>query len=491
MSVKTLFRWHLWLGLVSGLCMFVVGLTGALAVFAPEIDWLVIEPLRVKAEAGAPRLDLETIVAKAQAAYPEARVGSLNVSTSPSFAHVAALAVRQGNRNQRIDVYVNPYTGAIQGERIVGTGYFSSVYQFLRQTHVRLLMGLWGRVFVGVLGVSLVLSCITGLYIYRGWIKKLFTLRLGGGWGNRPPWAEVHKFVGVWSLLFNVLIGITGAVLGIENLVNQINSKWVRPAAAAKTPDPVADAARAKTAELSKPVGPSLPLNALLAKAKETYPDLTPRVITMPPRPGGPLGIRGEVPGFLIAQSHVRTTNSITLNSSNAAVINQADGRTHTGWRRAYWMIDPLHFGYFGGLPTKIIWFVLGLTPSVLALTGTWMWWKRRARATAPARRPTPTTETPPATPRTTRWITCAVTTITLVVAYGMVARDLKTNWAFSHRVAEFWLVKPVSIALCAFPVTILLVWLAMRARTKPWLYGGACALMGGWYLLLTGILMP
>ena len=47
MSLKTLFRWHLWLGLVSGACMFVVGLTGALAVFAPEIDWLVIKPLRV------------------------------------------------------------------------------------------------------------------------------------------------------------------------------------------------------------------------------------------------------------------------------------------------------------------------------------------------------------------------------------------------------------------------------------------------------------
>jgi uncharacterized iron-regulated membrane protein len=204
----------------------------------------------------------------------------------------------------------------VQGERLVTGGYFSSVYQFLRQTHVRLLMGLWGRVFVGVLGVSLVLSCITGLWIYRGWIKKMFTLRLGGGWGNRQPWAELHKFIGVWSLLFNILIGLTGAVLGIENLANQIESKWIRPAGAAAATAP-ADAAAPKApaparAAAARATGPSLPLNTLLARAREAFPDLTPRVVLLPARAGGPLSIRGDVPSMLVAQSHVRSANGIS-----------------------------------------------------------------------------------------------------------------------------------------------------------------------------------
>ncbi len=490
MSLKTLFRWHLWLGLVSGACMFVVGLTGAFAVFAPEIDWLVIQPLRVSPppENQRQHVDAETLVAQVQAAYPKGRVGSLQLSVRPSFAHIAAVIVNQNGRNQRIDVYVNPYTGAVQGERTVGSGYFSSVYQFLRQTHVRLLMGLWGRVFVGVLGVSLVLSCITGLYIYRGWIKKMFTLRLGGGWGNRPPWAEAHKFIGVWSLLFNILIGVTGAVLGIENLTNQIYSKWVRPAQARAAAAASPATAAPKPPPAPRPAaGPSLPLNTLLAKAREAFPDLTPRTLTLPARAGANFAIRGDVPSMFVAQSHVRSANGITLNSATGEVINKSDGRTTTGWRRIYWTFDPLHFGYFGGLPTKIIWFVLGLTPSVLALTGTWMWWKRRSRATAP--RPVATAPTVPQ-PRTTRWITAAAMVLTLVAAYAVVARSFK-DWAFTHRFAEFWLVKPVSIALCAFPVTILLAWLAVRAHARPGLYAGACALMGGWYLVLTAILMP
>jgi uncharacterized iron-regulated membrane protein len=496
MSLKTLFKWHLWLGLVSGLCMFVVGMTGALAVFAPEIDWLVIKPLRVSPppEAQRQRVDAETIVAKVQAAYPDARVGSLNLSVRPSFAHLAAVIVSKDGRNQRTDVYVNPYTGEIQGERLVTAGYFSSVYQFLRQTHVRLLMGLWGRVFVGVLGVSLVLSCITGLWIYRGWIKKMFTLRLGGGWGNRMPWAEMHKFIGVWSLLFNIVIGITGAVLGIENLTGQINSKWIRPARAAAAPatataEPAAPKTLAQTRQAAqRATGPSLPLNTLLARAKEAFPDLTPRTVLLPARPGAPLAIRGDVPSMLVMQSHVRTANGITLNSSTGEVIAKNDGRNATGWTRIYNTFDPLHFGYFGGLPTKILWFILGLTPGVLAVTGTWMWWRRRSRATTPAKTAAPAI--PPATSAINTRLGLAVGVVTLIAAYAIVAVEFK-NWNFTHRLAEFWLVKPISIALCAFPITILLVWLATRARTRPWLFGGSCALMGGWYLLLTSILMP
>ena len=468
--------------------MLVVAVTGALAVFAPEIDWLVIKPLRVAAPPdAAERVDVDTLLARVGAAYPAARVASLHLSVRPSFAHIAALQVpkRGDEPARRIDVYVNPFTGAVQGERLVTGGYFSSVYQFLRQTHVRLLMGLWGRVFVGLLGVSLVLSCVTGLWIYRGWIKKLFTLRLTGGWRARGPWAETHKWIGVWSLLFNILIGITGAVLGIENLTNQVNSKWIRPAAG---PAPAAQAERAATAARGTPVGPTLSINALLARARQEFPDLTPRVLTLPARAGGPLGIRGDVPSMFVAQSHVRSANGITLNSSNGEVINKVDGRKHTGWTRIYWTFDPLHFGYFGGLATKIIWFVLGVTPGVLAVTGTWMWWKRRSRASPPVKAPVEAAVASAAKAR--RWIAVTIGVVTLVAAYAIVAVAFK-NWAFTHRVAEFWLVKPISLALAAFPVTVLLTWLAVRWHARLWLFGTTCVLMGGWYLLLTRILMP
>ena len=41
--------------------------------------------------------------------------------------------------------------------------------------------------------------------------------------------------------------------------------------------------------------------------------------------------------------------------------------------------IAPAHVGSFGGLPIRIIWFVFGLTPAVLFITGFVVWWLRKA----------------------------------------------------------------------------------------------------------------
>ena len=44
-----------------------------------------------------------------------------------------------------------------------------------------------------------------------------------------------------------------------------------------------------------------------------------------------------------------------------------------------YW-IASVHFGRFGGTATKLLWFVIGIIPPALFLTGTLMWWNRVIR---------------------------------------------------------------------------------------------------------------
>jgi uncharacterized iron-regulated membrane protein len=44
-----------------------------------------------------------------------------------------------------------------------------------------------------------------------------------------------------------------------------------------------------------------------------------------------------------------------------------------------FWLAQ-LHFGRFAGIGTKMIWTVIGLTPAVLFVTGSVMWWKRVVR---------------------------------------------------------------------------------------------------------------
>ena len=68
-----------------------------------------------------------------------------------------------------------------------------------------------------------------------------------------------------------------------------------------------------------------------------------------------------------------------------------------------------LHFGRWGGIPTKTLWTIFGLVPVVLFVSGAYMWWRRVLRPTlgrdqqpapassqpAPLERETPVTGTP------------------------------------------------------------------------------------------------
>jgi uncharacterized iron-regulated membrane protein len=42
--------------------------------------------------------------------------------------------------------------------------------------------------------------------------------------------------------------------------------------------------------------------------------------------------------------------------------------------------VGAAHTGNFGGLPMKILWALLGLTPPLLFVTGALMWWNRVVR---------------------------------------------------------------------------------------------------------------
>ena len=66
----------------------------------------------------------------------------------------------------------------------------------------------------------------------------------------------------------------------------------------------------------------------------------------------------------------------IDPHTGEAIYVQRADEINTITWLND--IADPLHFGYWGGLITKVIWFILGLALSALALTGPWLYLKRR-----------------------------------------------------------------------------------------------------------------
>lgn len=215
MSKAAFFRVHSWLGIVTGIVMIAIAWSGSLVVFNDEIEWLLTPEVRATPARGVRPLD--DIVSTVRARYPDRNI-AVHLQIGPHWVHTAYAYGDGGNQFLRID----PGTAEIRSDDLV-SGYTWNVAYFLRQLHVRLLMGFWGRVFVGLFGVTLVLSVVTSLWIYREWFRSLVRLRRHHG--RRIFHMDLHKAVGLWSLTFNLMFGITGAVLGLENLYYRI---WPR-----------------------------------------------------------------------------------------------------------------------------------------------------------------------------------------------------------------------------------------------------------------------
>ena len=110
---------HLWLGLVSGLILFIVCLSGTLYVFRNEARQLAAPEFFNVATVQEKRLSADEIVAKVEAARPGKKVGSLTIPESPTRTVAVVLndAPSKGERGQGAGKGQGQGQGKRQGPR--------------------------------------------------------------------------------------------------------------------------------------------------------------------------------------------------------------------------------------------------------------------------------------------------------------------------------------------------------------------------------------
>lgn len=342
------FQVHSALGVLTGLLLFVVCWSGTMAVVSHEIDWLLDARLRV-----TPRSERATwgqIHAAVLRAYPDARNISLEAPLSP---RTAAVAVVDLPRQPYVRVYVDPYTAEVRGH----TSYLN-VQRFFRSFHMSLFdFGGVGYYVVSAFAIVLLLSLVTPLLFYRRWWRGFFTLETGRG--RRPFWSDVHALVGLWGFWFALVIALTGAWYLVELFGVDLGYPDLTPAVS-----------QAEHAEL--------PLDSLIQVAETRWPELQVEAIHLPADwTGGALLLHGSNDAWLV---HPRA-NQLFLHPVNGGVLAQQTAQG-LGWP-ARWVdtADPLHFGNFAGLGSKVPWFLFGLALSGLSLTGAWLHAQRLARS--------------------------------------------------------------------------------------------------------------
>jgi uncharacterized iron-regulated membrane protein len=358
--LRRLFRLHSWLGLLTGLPLLLLGLSGAALVFKPELDRL-LAPRAAPPPAGHAPVPLDSLYRQVGRRYPALkRMAIVGFPRQAGDSYEFRLYGNDGNPNtyDLASVFVDPYSGRILREG-ANTGLAGGLLNWLLQFHFCFQLGMWGILLTALLGLAMLASLLTGAVVYRKHLKAVLTLQAPFRWHNwRVLASDAHRYIGTWSLLLNALICFTGFWM---NLFGFDLAAW-----------------RAQRQ-------PALPnhlmlrsVDEMLATAQAAYPALIPTRIRLPTQPGqAPFEVDGIVPG-----------HELPWGPGAAVEIDPTTGRVRAvrrAWTAAWptqWeaLVGPLHFGTVGGLPLRVLYVGVGLTPGWLALTGFALWYRRRPR---------------------------------------------------------------------------------------------------------------
>jgi uncharacterized iron-regulated membrane protein len=340
MRTRPWFRVHSFAGVVAGLLLFIVCWTGTFATLSHEIDWLLTPAARAEA---APAFDVDAVEQAALQRHPGSALLWLAWPLQPGHAVDVVLKTPT---TRMWHEYVDPGAARAQG----GNSYFN-VQRFFRSLHMSLFLkfGL-GIYIVGAAGILLLLSAVTPLVFFKRWWTRWFSFHARGG--VRAVTSEAHKLAGLWSLWFVLLIALTGIWYLVEQLmIDTADVQFIYP------PPPAYAGA----------TGPRLPLPHFLHAARTLRPELQPRTIGI--TSNGLVYVNGDAGDTLVRER----ANTLYFEPVGARVVE--DRRASRLGPMGRWIeaVDPLHFGTLGGLPTKLLWFVLGLLLSGLCLTGAYL----------------------------------------------------------------------------------------------------------------------
>jgi uncharacterized iron-regulated membrane protein len=267
--------------------------------------------------------------------FPEGK-GPVVVSASVAGAR------RQAGPPARVSVWLDPPTARVLAQADSRTG----ALRVIHRLHGSLLVPGVGRKIVGWIGVAMMLSCFTGLWLWWPTVGK---------WARGLRWrrhrnldTNLHHLAGFWIALPLFVLSLTGAWISFPGVFAGGRSEGPRRPRVASIP--IAE--------------PGTTLDAVLAAARRAgMADL--RSITWP--------TAGDRPAWTVAAAK----RALSIDDRSGA-ITLAPMRPHGGPGLAG-VMRRIHDGEGMGPLWQAIVFLGGVLPALLAITGGIMWWRARS----------------------------------------------------------------------------------------------------------------
>lgn len=368
MKSQTIRRWsfiHTWSSLICTLFLLMLAITGLPLVFHHEIEELTgAAPVLKEMPANTPRMDLQQLVQAAEAHRPGEVVQYFGWDEDEPNGMYAFMGKTAGGDPNETHTFM---LDARSGEAVETPSANGGFMNIMLRLHVDMYAGLPGKLLLAFMGLLFVLAIISGVVLYAPFMRRLDFATVRPNKSTRVRWLDLHNLIGVVTLTWAFVVGLTGVLNACADLVI---AQWRNDSLAAMVA-PYRDA---------PPLTQRAPATDLLRIAQTTVPGAEPSFIAFP---GSRFSSEHHYAVFMKGNTHL-TSHLLTPVLIDAETLNVTAIVSSPWYMDALLLSQPLHFGDYGGMPMKILWGILDVLTIIVLGSGVYLWWvRRRAAATA------------------------------------------------------------------------------------------------------------
>lgn len=362
---------HLWLGLASGIIVFIMGITGCILVFEQEIKALTSPYLNVEAQGPEKLLPPSKIYAAVHKALPNKEIHGV-------WYNGLDKSIKVDIESDSL-IYVNPYNG-----KITGMVHHEDFFHFMDEGH----RNLWlereiGSQITAWATVVFFFLLISGLILWfpKKWNKTTRNASFKIKWDAKFKRLnyDLHNVMGFYTLILAALIAFTGLLMSFHWL--RESTYWVAGGwADEKDKKEQVVAVKKDTLsqqQLDKLAGADIIWKKVRTEiAKENKEAV---IIHFPDEPKDDF--------YACTDMNKGVWRDLYFNSQTLELLPSSQDYIGDA-RFSKWLMRSnysLHIGAIGGIPTKIVYFLGSLICASLPVTGFYIWWGRKKKQKAKA----------------------------------------------------------------------------------------------------------
>lgn len=375
---------HLWLGLVSGLVVFIISITGCLYVFQKEISHLYYKNiLEVDIPQKTNTLPVSVLIKNAEAKLGANKKANSLTSYKERNRAWEVMIFKAGSPNaityfEAIDeykvVFVNPYNGKITGE----IDYKYNFFNIVKYLHWSLLLSTpYGQPIVGYSTLIFVIMMISGLILW--WPKNLKPANANKSF--KIKWTakfkrlnyDFHNVLGFYSIIILFIISLTGlmwAFKWVQTGVYVVAARSISPPNIAQFTSDTSNIFRNKIVAIDLAFSDAQKRFSTADRISISQPKETDATINI-------TGYRGKEIYF--------DSDDLKYDQHKGSLLNRRNFNDKNAGEKMVAMQYDIHIGTALGLPGKFIAFFASLVSASLPITGFVIWLGKRKKRLAAA----------------------------------------------------------------------------------------------------------